>query len=102
MYANPRFQAALDLWAHARTDPDLRAHLIDVERALDRQTVEIAARVFPDLAPRPDFEHLVELSVATVRGLALLDTLHPDGERNRKQWAFSRAMLIRLFEEAMN
>jgi AcrR family transcriptional regulator len=95
-YASPLFQAALDLWAHARTDPDLRARLIRVERVLDRQTVEIAKRAFPDLADREDFEHLVEMSVATMRGLALLDTLHPGRGRNRKQWKFCREMLVQL------
>ena len=61
---------------------------------LDRQTLELARRLFPELADRPDFERLVELAVATVRGLALLDTLHPGGERNRKQWPSCRAMLV--------
>jgi AcrR family transcriptional regulator len=97
-YASPLFQAALDLWSDARTDPELRGHLIEVERALDRQTLELARRLFPDLATRPDFERLVEMSVAAIRGLALLDTLHPGGERNRKQWSFCRAQLIQLFE----
>jgi AcrR family transcriptional regulator len=99
-YASPLFQAALDLWSDARTDPELRGHLTEVERALDRQTLELARRLFPDLATRPDFERLVEMSVAAIRGLALLDTLHPGGERNRKQWSFCRAQLIQLFERA--
>ena len=38
------------------------------------------------------------MSVATIRGLALLDTLHPGDDRNRKQWAFCRAQLVQLFE----
>jgi AcrR family transcriptional regulator len=97
-YASPRFQAALDLWSDARTDVELRAHLTGVERDLDRQTLELARRLFPDVAGRADFEHLIEMAVATVRGLALLDTLHPGGERNRKQWAFCRARLVQLFE----
>ena len=29
----------------------------------------------------------MQQAVATVRGLAMLDTLHPDGERNRQQWS---------------
>lgn len=97
-YASPLFQAALDLWAHARTDPELREHLVAVERLLDRQTLELARRLFPEQAERPDFEHLVEMAVATVRGLALLDTLHPSGKRNRRQWPYCRARLIELFE----
>ena len=98
-YANPRFQAALALWAQARTDPELRAHLVDVERVLDRQTLELARRLFPDISTRADFDRRVEMAVATIRGLALLDTLHPGSGRNRKQWGFCRAQLVRLFEE---
>jgi AcrR family transcriptional regulator len=99
-YASPLYQAALDLWTCARTDAELRGHLIEVERELDRQTLELARRLFPQLADRTDFERLIEMSVATIRGLALLDTLHPGDERNRKQWAFCRARLVQLLEQA--
>jgi AcrR family transcriptional regulator len=99
-YADPLYQAALDLWSHARTDPDLRAQLVDVEKLLDRQTLAVTRRLFPQIADSPDFEHLIELALATARGLALLDTLHPGGQRNRKQWAHCRARLVELFEAA--
>lgn len=96
-YAHPLYQAALDLWTTARTDPELRKALVPVERAFDRQTLELARRLFPDAALRPDFERLVELSTATIRGLVVLDTLHPQGRRARKQWSFCRATLVELF-----
>ncbi len=99
-YANPLFQAALDLWSHARTDPDLRERLVPVERRLDRQTLEITRRLFPTIAEQPDFDRLIELAISTIRGLALLDTLHPGDGRNRKQWHYSRARLVELFEAA--
>jgi AcrR family transcriptional regulator len=99
-YADPLFQAALDLWSHARTDPDLRERLVPVERRLDRQTLEIAKRLFPTIADQPGFDRLIELAVATIRGLALLDTLHPGDGRNRKQWRYSRTKLVELFEGA--
>jgi len=99
-YANPLFQAALGLWSHARTDADLRERLVPVERRLDRQTLEITRRLFPAIAEQPDFDRLIELAVSTIRGLALLDTLHPGDARNRKQWRYSRARLVELFEAA--
>lgn len=99
-YANPLFQAALGLWSHARTDPYLRERLVSVERRLDRQTLEVSKRLFPTIAEQPDFERLIEMAVSTVRGLALLDTLHPGDGRNRKQWRYSRARLVELFEGA--
>jgi AcrR family transcriptional regulator len=99
-YANPLFQAALDLWSHARTDPELRDRLVPVERRLDRQTLEVTRQLFPAIAGGPDFDRLVEMAVSTIRGLALLDTLHPGDARNRKQWRYSRARLVELFEGA--
>jgi AcrR family transcriptional regulator len=99
-YANPLFQAALDLWSHARTDPDLRERLVPVERRLDRQTLEVTRQLFPAIAGKPDFDRLIEMAVSTIRGLALLDTLHPGDVRNRKQWRYSRARLVELFEGA--
>jgi AcrR family transcriptional regulator len=99
-YASPLYQAALDLWTHARTDPDLRERLVPVERRLDRETLLLARSLFADLASHPDFDHRVEMAAATMRGLALLDTLHPAGKRNRKQWPYCRTQLIDLFEQA--
>jgi AcrR family transcriptional regulator len=99
-YANPLFQAALDLWSHARTDPELRDRLVPVERRLDRQTLEVTRQLFPAIAGQPGFDRLVEMAVSTIRGLALLDTLHPGDARNRKQWRYSRARLVELFEGA--
>lgn len=99
-YASPLFQGALDLWTDARTDPELRGHLVEVERVLDRQTHQLAQRLFPDLASRPGFEGLVEMAVATMRGLSLLDTLHPGRGRNLQQWPFCRDRLVELLERA--
>jgi AcrR family transcriptional regulator len=98
-YASPLYQAALDLWTAARTDPDLRGALVKVERELDRQTLELARRLFPELATHPDFERLIEMAAATARGLSLLDTLNPGSDRNSKQWEFCRARLVELFAE---
>jgi AcrR family transcriptional regulator len=99
-YASPLFQAALDLWTDARSDEELRERLVEVERLLDRETLDLARRLFPVLAHARDFEGLVQHAVATVRGLSMLDTLHPDGERNREQWVFCRARLAELFAAA--
>jgi AcrR family transcriptional regulator len=97
-YANPLYQASLDLWTHGRTDAELRRHLVPIERQLDRQTAELARRLFPDAAARPDFEHLIELALAAIRGLVVLDTLHPGGARAAKQWESCRDQLVTLFD----
>lgn len=97
-YASPLFQAALDLWAAGRTDPELRARLVEVERMLDRQTRNLARDLFPDLADRAGFAQMLEMAVSTIRGLALLDTINPGEGRNADQWPFARAVLAARFE----
>jgi len=90
VYASPLFQAALGLWAAARTDPELRRHLLAVERRFDRGMAELAQQIFGGDRAR------LELVLATVRGLSLLDTLHPDGHRNARQWPAVREQLVAL------
>ena len=51
---------------------------------LDRQTLELAHVLFPAARGHARLRGLLALAVATVRGLAMLDTLHPGGERNRR------------------
>jgi AcrR family transcriptional regulator len=97
-YASPLYQAALDLWTHARTDPELRERLTSVERDLDRQTLRLSRTLFGELAETPGFDGLLEMAAATMRGLALLDTLQPGGRRNSRQWPYCRARLVELFE----
>jgi len=98
-YAGPLYQAALDLWTHARTDPDLRERLVAVERRLDRETAHVSQRLFGELSERPGFERLLEMATATMRGLALLETLHPGSGRNRKQWTYCRERLVELLND---
>ena len=97
-YASPLYQAALDLWTHARTDEELRERLAPVERELDRQTLHVSRMLFGALAERPGFDRLIEMAHATMRGLALLDTLHPGGGRNRRQWPDCRERLVAMFD----
>ena len=95
-----RVTQALDLWSAGRTDAELRSHLVKIERDFDRQTMELARRLFPQAAERPDFEQLIEMAASTIRGLTLLDTLHAGRERSRKQWPFCRARLAAMLEES--
>jgi AcrR family transcriptional regulator len=97
-YASPLYQAALDLWTHARTDPELRERLAPIERDLDRQTLRLSRTLFGELAEQPGFDGLIEMATATMRGLALLDTLHPGSRRNSRQWPYCRARLVAMFD----
>ena len=100
-YANPLFQAALDLWiARAHRPRAARASRGGRAPARPPDAARSRGSLFGDLAEQPDFDRRVEIAVATIRGLALLDTLHPGGARNRRQWGYCRARLVELFERA--
>lgn len=92
-YASPLFQAALGLWTAARTEPELHEQLVEVERRFDRSTAAVAREILG-----ADRERL-ELVLATIRGMALLDTLTPGGSRSARQWPAVRGQLVELLEQ---
>ncbi|MBJ7332565.1 MAG: TetR family transcriptional regulator [Solirubrobacteraceae bacterium] len=97
-YCGPLFRATLDLWAAARADDELRAALTPIERHTDRETMRLARHLFAAHVDEPDFAERVDLALNTIRGLAVLAALDPNGKRVREQWAFARPWLIALFE----
>lgn len=99
-FSSPLFYATLELWVHARTDPELHQHLTTVEHGLDRIIMDLAPRFLPTIVGHADFEHLVGLITASMRGLALLDVLEPDTSRSRQQWPFCRSSLATLIRAA--
>lgn len=86
--AGPAFQAAIELWAAARTDEQLRAALLPAERQLGaelRTLFEQHSGIEDPAAARTAFESLM----AVVRGLELTRIMRPDDEladRVVEQW----------------
>ncbi|HEX4252709.1 MAG TPA: TetR/AcrR family transcriptional regulator [Pseudonocardia sp.] len=75
--SGPAFQAALELWMAARTDPALHAALLPSQREIGRAVRELLAREFADRDPgeaRVAYESLLML----LRGLALTSALRDD------------------------
>jgi AcrR family transcriptional regulator len=75
--SGPAFQAALELWMAARTDPALHAALLPSQREIGRAVRALLARDFADRDPhraRVAYESLLML----LRGLALTSALRDD------------------------
>lgn len=98
VFSDGLFKAAIDLWAVARTDADLRQSLLPAERALNRHTLQVCQVLFPQWAGRPDFEDQMSFVLSTVRGLALLDIVHPSAHKSAQRWAAARRLLLRTLE----
>src|SRR5581483_5616444 len=47
-YRGPTFLVALELWTAARTDAELRNHLLGVEENIDREAIALMIEVAPD------------------------------------------------------
>lgn len=71
-FRQPYFWAAMELWTAARTEPDLRAALVDAERRLLRAVEKVVDAMYgPMLASHPDFPEVRDLVFTSMRGVAL-------------------------------
>ena len=96
-FTGPLFDASVDLAAAARTDEELRASLAPVERRLSQETLRCCREMLAADAEDPSRDQLIQMTLGTVRGLALLPILQPGTRSASKQWGFARAQLAGLF-----
>jgi AcrR family transcriptional regulator len=95
VHRSPLFDAGLELWVAARTDPELRDAM---ENVTDDFAVRIGLgmlHVFPDLAAQPGFAERAMVGLATLRGLALpgfVEAGDPDA-----LWEMARPLLLEAF-----
>ncbi|MGB2711766.1 MAG: TetR/AcrR family transcriptional regulator [Conexibacter sp.] len=96
-FTGPLFQASVDLAAAARTDGELRASLAPIERRLSRETLRCCREMLAGGPEDPSRDSLIQMTLGTVRGLALLPILQPGSRSAEKQWSFAREQLADLF-----
>jgi AcrR family transcriptional regulator len=98
-YTEPLFYASVDLGAAARTDPELRASLEPVERHLNQTTLIRCRGMFAAGRQDSSRDQLIQLTLSTIRGLALLPVLQPGTTKADTQWKFARAKLLEMMLE---
>ena len=96
IHTGPMFQAAMELWVAARTDAEIRAEMDAVQRDISRLIREGAAELFPELMARPRAGELLEVSLAMMRGLALLRFTETRADVERR-WRRARLYLLELY-----
>lgn len=72
LHCGPLFQAALDLWAAARTDPELRTSLHRAQRSIFARVAEVAARLLGQAAVDAGLARAINADLAAIRGVAML------------------------------
>ena len=89
-YTGPLFVAALELWVAARTDPQLRAAVIPLERRIGWEAHRLTVGVLGLDDSDPAAREAVQGTLDMVRGMGLASLLTDDSARRRavlRRWA---------------
>jgi len=88
--------AGQELVSAARTDPELREHLVPYLRQQPRLVAATARRIFGDLAEEnPAFDDVVWLVMNAITGIRIRHAVDPQPEREARQLAALKAMVRR-------
>jgi hypothetical protein len=96
IHTGPVFQATMELWVAARTDPEIREAMGDVARDVTRMIAAGAAELFPDLMARPRAREVLDMALAIMRGLAMLRFIADETDVERR-WRRARGQLLELY-----
>lgn len=94
MRKGPLFQAQAELLLAARSDPELRATLVEVQHELTSLNATATAALLPELSDQLGFLEVVDTAQAAIRGLALLAIL--DEEQAERTWPSTRSHIVQL------
>lgn len=93
IFSGPVSFAQLELFTAARTDADLRRHLMQFDRTVMTTLADAARKVAPHLVDRPEFAPAMSTSIATIRGLQMMRAVA--SERSiRRLWPSAREQLL--------
>ena len=81
LFAQPLFEAAIELWVAARTDRELLDSLLEFERGAGRHLSATWHEFAPDDSSAPNFDAVMELTMHMARGMALQRILRSDESR---------------------
>ncbi|MDX6615471.1 MAG: hypothetical protein QOD60_562 [Solirubrobacterales bacterium] len=98
-HKGPLYAASIELFVAARTDPDLRKRMVEVEREVTRTIAKGLLDLAPESAARREFRDAVDLTLSAMRGLALLSFADPEMDIDRR-WAAMRKLLIERVADA--
>jgi AcrR family transcriptional regulator len=99
VHQGPLFDASMELWIAARTDPELRTHVASLERTVTAGILDLGRRLMGDRVDDAEFRGDLYLMLETIRGLRLLQFVHPTSpERTRERWLRTKSRL-RLMAE---
>ena len=96
-HSGPLFSASLELWVAARTDPELRASLVPVEREVIASTRELLRDAIGARGAELDDE-MLDVVVTLMLGVGLQTVLLSTPRAGERAWRSARDQLIALAE----
>lgn len=99
VHTSTAFTAALEVWAAARTDAELRPHVLALEHDVARTIRAAFGEVLGGRSGGAGLLGLLDVTLATIRGLAMLATVVPRDELDRR-FAGAKQHLLRTFAAA--
>jgi len=97
IHTGPVFQATMELWVAARTDPEIKDAMDQVGRDVARMIAAGASELFPELMQRPRAGELLDMGLAIMRGLAML-RFTTDSADIERRWRRARGHLLELYD----
>ncbi|TCO65794.1 TetR family transcriptional regulator [Actinocrispum wychmicini] len=101
IHQGPIFAASMELLLAARTDPDLRAQVADVEPQISDLVLQFGRRLFGPSADTTQFRHYAYTAMDTVRGLLVSNWAYPDDTQLEARWQRAKACLRTMAPETL-
>lgn len=89
IHQSDTFKASMELWVAARTDAELRRHLMSLEAEITGVIGAMAKDLLPPGAQRRGALEVLDLAMSAVRGYAMLAPVVPD-EVLERRWRLAR------------
>lgn len=99
--AQPAYLAEMELWAIARTDPELRTSLLEAERSARKDSERVLETLFAQGSSQPGASAAIAMTLEFLRGLALSGVLRTSPVR-RQQLISQWVTVARNIMEAKN
>ncbi|WP_314323266.1 TetR/AcrR family transcriptional regulator [Comamonas aquatica] len=95
----PAYLAELELWAVARTDPELKTSLLEAERSARKESERVMHTLFSQGSDGAEKSPVVAMTVEFLRGLALSGVLRSSPVRRQQlisQWIGAARVIMEM------
>jgi len=102
VFSSPLFTVFVKLWIAAADDAELYERLAVAERRIARAIGALAAESIGEMRDQAGWEGRLIVTLAALRGLALMEHFEPRTEPQADPWPVARAALVEFFEAWQN